>query len=407
VRVLFLTHRLPFPPNRGDRLRAYHLLRALSREMEVELISLVHDDAEMNEVEALRDELDIQVTPVTVPYYSNRIRALSVLGGSTPLTHVLLNSPDIARAIAESSRRRPDVVFAYCSGMAQFAVRPPLDVVPLVLDLVDLDSSKWLDFANHSGPPLRWVYRREARCLGAFEKHAAATAGVTLVVNDRERDGVLRLCPSANVQVLANGVDVNALAPRSLPAENPRVVFCGVMNYQPNIDGVRWFAREVWPLVRQAFPAATFTIVGSNPTTAIRNLASTSNGIDVTGRVDDVRPHLWGAAVSVAPLLVARGLQNKVLEAVAAGLPTVVTPAVFDGLPHEVHAACRFAATSADFARETIRLLRMSGTARRALAWAAGCQALSWERQMDRLPALVRDTSRGRQLVHSSTAAAS
>jgi sugar transferase (PEP-CTERM/EpsH1 system associated) len=393
MKVLFLTHRLPYPPNRGDRLRAYHLIRTLSREMQVDLISLVHDRAELEGVQPLQ-ELGLRVTPVPVPYYANRLSAAAALAGRTPLTHVLLDSPDIGAAIGRAANEKPDVVFAYCSGMAKFAVRPPLEELPLVLDLVDLDSNKWLDLSRESRFPLGWIYRREALRLGAFEQLAVARAGVSLVVNDRERDAVRRVCPGAHLQVLPNGVDLESLRPGSPPAPGQRVVFCGVMNYQPNEDGVRWFAREVWPRVRASCTTATFTIVGSNPAAAIRNLASPSSGIEVTGRVEDVKPHLWNAAVSVAPLHVARGIQNKVLEAVAAGLPTVVTPSVFEGLPDEVRAACRVAGNAEEFAAGTIALLRMTAADRRTLAGQAACQALSWDRQMAALPALVRDVAR-------------
>jgi sugar transferase (PEP-CTERM/EpsH1 system associated) len=361
--------------------------------MDVELISLVHDRSELDGVEPLR-RLGIRVTPVRVPYYANRLSAITALTGSTPLTHVLLNSPDIDEAIALAANDGTDVVFAYCSGMAKFAVRPPLEHLPLVLDLVDLDSGKWLDLAGESGPLLGWIFRREARHLGAFEQLAIARAGVTLVVNNRERDAARRLCPGADIEVLPIGVDLESLRPVSPPSRLPGVVFCGVMNYQPNENGVRWFAREVWPLVRASCTSATFTIVGSNPTRAIRSLASSSKGITVTGRVDDVKPHLWNAAVSVAPVHVSRGTQNKVLESVAAGLPTVVTPSVFEGLPHEVRVACRVAKTAEEFAAETIRLLTMCAADRRRLAGDAACDALSWDRQMAALSALVRTVAR-------------
>jgi sugar transferase (PEP-CTERM/EpsH1 system associated) len=373
--------------------------------MQVDLISLVHDRAELEGVQPLQ-QIGLRVTAVPVPYYANRLSAAAALAGHTPLTHVLLDSPDIGAEIDRAANQKPDVVFAYCSGMAKFAVRPPLDELPLVLDLVDLDSNKWLDLARESRFPLGWIYRREALHLGAFEQMAVARAGVSLVVNDRERDAVRRLCPGARVQVLPNGVDLESLRPVSPPVTGQRVVFCGVMDYQPNEDGVRWFVRDVWPRVRASCPSATFTIVGSNPTAAIRNLASPPKGIDVTGRVDDVKPHLWNAAVSVAPLQVARGIQNKVLEAVAAGLPTVVTPSVFEGLPDEVRAACRVAVTAEQFASETIALLTLTAADRRMLAARAACQALSWDRQMAPLPALVREVAGMPRRVRRAAAAA-
>ena len=394
MKVLFLTHRLPYSPNRGDRQRAFHILRTLAPEAEVELVSLVHDRLEENEVPKLRQALGIRVTALKVPRLRNHLSALVALGGSRPLTHVLLNAPGVVPALESIVKERPpDVVLAYCSSMAQFAVQSPLAGYPLVIDMVDLDSGKWAALAQEAAPPMRWIYNREARQLANFERQAIAHAQTTLVVNDREADAVRAVAPEARVQVLPVGVDVEALEPRTAPADEPRIVFCGVMNYTPNVNGVLWFAREVWPLVRQVCPTATFSIVGSEPTGPIRRLASESEGIEVTGPVPDVAPYLWRAGVSIAPLHIARGVQNKVLEAVSAGLPTVVTASVLEGLPNEVRVACRLADTAGDFARQTTRLLRMTGLERRAMAGRANCRVLSWDRQMAPLRDILQDAA--------------
>jgi glycosyltransferase involved in cell wall biosynthesis len=197
--------------------------------------------------------------------------------------------------------------------------------------------------------------------------------------------------------VIPNGVDVQPLAPEGAPEESPRVVFCGVMNYTPNVDGALWFCKSVWPAIRQRRPDAQLSLVGSDPVAAIRRLNAPENGIAVTGTVDDVRPYLWQSAVAVAPLLIARGVQNKVLEAVGAGLPTVVSPQVFDGLPRTVRAACRVGASAETFAAETTALLEMTGEQRRAMASAVDLKALSWESQLRPLVTLLasRDRSTG------------
>lgn len=390
MRVLFLTHRLPYAPDRGDRIRAFHMLRSLAAHADVELVSLVHDERELAQVDGLSRRFDMRVTPVRVPRIRTRVSAALALAGSRALTHVLLDSPDLLPAVEGIVReRQPDVVLAYCSGMARVAMQPPLARYPTILDMVDLDSVKWAELASTTRPPLSWIYAREARHLAAFERRAVLHARTTLTVVDREADAVRQLEPRADVRVVPNGVDAASLAPRVAPTEQPRLVFCGVMNYAPNVEGVLWFAREVWPVVRRFCPTATLTVVGSEPVAAIRRLAEGGTGIDVTGRVPEVTPYLWNAAVSIAPMQVARGLQNKVLEAVTAGVPAVVTPVVFDGLPNEVRLACRVAATGEEFARQTLRLLRMPGDSRRALAARANCAELSWERQMAPLVDLV------------------
>ena len=160
------------------------------------------------------------------------------------------------------------------------------------------------------------------------------------------------------------------------------MIFCGVMNYGPNVEAVVWFSREVWPIIRARRPDARFFIVGSDPTAAVRRLASARVGIEVTGTVAEIQSHLWSAAISVAPLKIARGVQNKVLEALAAGLPVVATPQVIEGLPTEALAACRVADAPGEFAEQTLSLLALSGQERRALAAQADLCGLNWEHQL-------------------------
>jgi glycosyltransferase involved in cell wall biosynthesis len=186
-------------------------------------------------------------------------------------------------------------------------------------------------------------------------------------------------------------VDLQPLLPTSPPADAARVVFCGVMNYTPNVDGVLWFCQHVWPLVRARRPDAELLLVGSDPASAIRRLHA-QNGIEVTGTVDDVRPHLWRSAVAIAPLLTARGIQNKVLEAIGAGLPAVVSAQVFEGLPAAVRAACRIGASPERFAEETLRLLSLTPNERRMFAAHADMDELSWQSQLGPLRKLLTDS---------------
>jgi len=379
VRVLFLTHRLPYAPNRGDRLRAYHILQWLRDRAEVELVSLVHDDEEATHVDDVRTFVS-EVTALRVTSIRNHLRAVAALATATPLTHTLLDAPGFASTLARIvSARRPDVVFSFGSGMARFALAPPLAGLPLMLDLVDVDSRKWRDLSAASAPPLSWVYRREARTLGAFESRAVAAATATLVVNEREAEIARSLSPSARVHVIANGVELDRLRPVAAPSERPRVVFCGVMNYAPNEQGIRWFINEVWPIVKGRRPEATLAVVGADPTSSLKMLCASDPRIELTGRVPDVRPWLWESAVGIAPLQVARGVQNKALEAIAAGLPIVITPAVAEGLPPEVAAASLVAADREAFAGHVLSLLSLSAARRRERAALADLETLQWK----------------------------
>jgi sugar transferase (PEP-CTERM/EpsH1 system associated) len=394
MRILYLTHRLPYAPDRGDRIRAHHMLRALATSAEVHLFSLVHDDEERSRAAALRD-LTASVTLAQVPRMRNLVKGAVRLGSSRPLTHSLLDAPAVERALATiSAEKRPDVVLAYCSGMARFAGRHPLADVAFVMDLVDVDSEKWADYARTTRGPMGWIYAREARCLAPFEETAARAAHATLVVNDRERSALASRVPDADVRVVPNGIDLEAFRPAGPPASAPRVVFCGVLDYRPNERGAIWFATKVWPLIRAKRPDARLTLVGRNPTPAVRALTDSDRSIDVTGAVPDVRPYLWDAAVGIAPLFEARGVQNKVLEAVAAGIPMVVTPAVDLGLPSQVRRACLVASDVDAYASSVLSLLELMPAGRRRLATCADLAQLGWRECLsDLLPILQEAVS--------------
>lgn len=377
MRVLYLTHRLPYAPNRGDRIRAYHLLEGLRAAADVTLLSLVHDDDEAAQAGRLADR-GVRVLTARVRGLDRYLRAGLALAGSAPLTHVLLDSPETAGALGRiAASAPPDVVVSFCSGMAHLALRPPFDRVPFVLDMVDVDSEKWRSLGATGSPPLSWIYRREARVLAAFERTATERAVTTLVINEKERAALAALAPGSDIRTVSNGVDLEAFRPSGPPAPSSTVVFCGVMNYAPNEEGAAWLVREVWPRVLAARPDARLELVGSHPSAAVKALAAPS--IVVTGTVPHPRDYLWKAAVAAAPLLTARGLQNKVLEALAAGAPVVTTPAVAGGLPAAVAAGCAVADTPEAFAAALLARLAETPDERRARAAVVDLSTLSWE----------------------------
>jgi len=393
MRVLFLTHRLPYAPNRGDRIRAYQILKALAGHAEVHLVSLVHDADEPTQTHLLKD-ITASVATAHVPRIRNFAKGLAALPSDQPLTHLLLDSPDIGpRIAAVVARTKIDVVLAYCSGMARFALEPPLADVPLVLDMVDVDSQKWAALGERARPPLGWIYRREARCLARFEALAADHARCTLVVNGRERSALDAIAPGSRIHIIGNGIDVSALRPAALPSDKPNVVFCGVFDYAPNVEAAIWFLRHVWPLVMKQRPDAHFSLVGANPSAAVRRVAETLPSVTITGTVADVRPYLWQAALSVAPIWTARGVQNKVLEAAAAGLLCVVTPPVREGLPDEVAPACIVAGDAASFVSAVVAALDRPASERRANASLADLTRLDWRSRLAELPDLLRDAA--------------
>jgi sugar transferase (PEP-CTERM/EpsH1 system associated) len=392
MNILFLTHRLPYAPNRGDRTRAYHLLREMSSFARVSLFSLVHDDEEASRAAAM--PFAHVVATARVNRAQNMLRGAWRLAATTePLTHALLDAP-AARAGLDRvlDAGRPDLVVAFCSSMARFAFEPPLDDLPLVVDLVDVDSQKWLSLGRRAGAPRNWILGREARTLAAFERAVAARARAVLVVNDREAAALRVVAPQAPVHVVQNGIDVAAFAPAGPPVEDPVVIFCGVMDYEPNVEAVCWFADRAWPHVRAKIPNARCLVVGASPAKAVTALASRDASIEVTGRVDAVQPYLQRSAVSIAPLQLARGVQNKVLEALAAGLPVVVTSAVRAGLPQAADRGCLTADEPEAFARCTLDLLALTGRARRNLAAEARVDRLSWPLQLAPLKEILKES---------------
>ena len=386
MRVLFLTHRLPYAPNRGDRIRSFHMLQALQKYAKVTVASLVHDDEEASQIGRL-GSLATDVITARVPRLTNLLRgSLKLLTTRRPLTLELLHAPALKSLLEQSiARTRPDVVIAYCSSMARFAMEPPLNRTPFVLDMVDVDSAKWSALSRHAKWPKRAIYSREAVCLAEFERQAIRAAAMTLVVNEREAEVVRELVPGAAVKVIQNGIDLDPFKPPSEPAATAEVTFCGVLDYEPNEAAALRLARDIWPRVRRQRPDATLLLLGSRPTPAIRALPGCDSSIRVTGAVPDVKPFLWKSALAAVPLVTARGVQNKVLEALAAGLPVVISPIVAEGLPESALPGCIVAGQDEEFARSIVHLLDAGPAARRERAERASLERLTWSLQLEPL----------------------
>lgn len=336
--ILFLAHRIPYPPNKGDKIRSWHLLKYLAERATVHLGAFVDDPADMAHADKLRAICgDVLLQPL---HRSDRwTRGLRGLARGEALSLALYHDPAMVAWVERTLReRRIGGMFVFSSQMAPYAL-PHFDGRRSVMDFVDVDSEKWRQYATEAGSGLRRIiYNREADRLRAFEKQAARQFDASLFVSEAEA-GVFRqvVGPEARaVLALSNGVDFDYFDPRAafepLPAAGAStIMFSGAMDYRPNVEAVRWFAQAVWPRVRAARPQAVFRIVGSKPATEVMKLHG-RDGIDVTGRVEDMRPYLAAADVVVAPLRIARGIQNKVLEAMAMARPVVATAAAFEGI---------------------------------------------------------------------------
>jgi len=395
MRILFLSQRVPYPPNRGDKIPSYHYVRHLARQHAVTVACLADGPGDLANVDGLRSVVR-SVIAVPRSRLGSRLRALRALAGGRPLTVAYFDEPELhAHVRTRLDAGDYDAAVVFSSGMAQYVEAYP--DLPRVLQFADLDSLKWRQYADAARPPRRWVYRTEAERLLRYERRLAHTFAQSLVCAARELGDFRRLIPGVPVRCVPNGVDLDYFRPgREARAPNS-LVFTGVMNYWPNVDGVTWFCHEVLPLVRERVPDVAFTICGSSPTRPVRALGRLP-GVRVTGAVPDVRPYLAGAGVGVIPVRIARGVQNKLLEAMAMGLPTVATPAAWAGVEAQVGRDLLVADRPADYADAVVRLLRdrrLRDTMGRS-ARAAVEANYRWDRSLARLDEAIAAAVGGR-----------
>ena len=398
--LLFLAHRLPYPPNKGDKVRSYHLLRHLAQSNRVVLGSFIDDPLDWRHVEKLKPWCaEVHVEPI-VPWLK-RIRSAGAAITGEALALPYFRSREMHEWVKDVVRReRIERAFVFSSPMAQYVLDLPR--VRSIVDFVDLDSAKWDDYAQRRVWPVSALYRRESRRLLAFEKAVAARVEASVFVTSEEARLLTAAAPECANRVVAieNGVDSEYFSPTHnfnspfSPGEHP-IVFTGTMDYWPNVDAVIWFAREVLPRIRQHDACARFHVVGMKPQRAVRALQS--DAVNVTGRVDDVRPYLRHARTVVAPLRVARGIQNKVLEAMAMGRPTIVTSAAAVALSARVGVELEVADDSATFATKVLALMDpVAGDGMGRLARARILADYAWTSRFARIDELIarRDTLR-------------
>jgi polysaccharide biosynthesis protein PslH len=358
--LLYLVHRLPYPPNKGDKVRSYHLLRHLVAGHRVFLGTFVDDpddEAHLDTVRALCAGSHIaRLSP-----RSARLRSLGALVRGGAMTIDYYRDAGLAHWVRDTiASHRIDAAVVFSSSMAQYVEHE--QGLRLLVDFVDVDSAKWTQYADMHAWPLSWLYRREGVKLLAYERTIAARSMRSFFVTEKETTLFRSLAPESagSCEALCNGVDADYFAPDPARASPYRtgelpVVFTGAMDYRPNIDAVSWFVADMLPSLLVRWPALRFHIVGRNPTPAVRALAGAA--VDVTGTVPDVRPYLQHAAVVVAPMRLARGIQNKILEAMAMGRPVVSARECAEAISAEAGAELVTAANAGDFVRAVDGLL--------------------------------------------------
>ena len=331
MRVLYLTHRVPFPPDKGDRIRNYHVLRQLARRGAVWLACLA-DEPATPEIEAELRRICERVAIVPVSRGRWLRAGLSLLGGRS-ISEGAFAERRLRQVIRDwSGETHFDAAVVSASSLAPYLKMTELSAVPKIVDLVDVDSQKWSDYADAAAVPKRWLYRLEASRVRKLERDLPKWTQAVAMVSRAEADVFDSFAGAGTATVASNGVDLEyfqiaAGSPAVLVqmAGKPAAIFVGAMDYLPNVDAVGWFARSVWPLIRAKVPDAEFRIVGRKPSPEVQRLAELP-GVKVLGGVPDVRPFVADATVIVAPMRLGRGIQNKVLEAMAMGKAVIVAP---------------------------------------------------------------------------------
>jgi len=395
LRILYLCHRVPYPPDKGERIRAFHQIQGLARRHRVHLLALADGELpDLNPLEALCERVEVFPLNRTAAYARAALGALR----PRPFSLSFFESKELSGRLRELSRReRFDVVMVYCSAMAPYAELLP--EVPAVLDMVDVDSAKWAQYARFAPLPLRPVYALEARRLRRYETSLAGRFRKILLATGNETRLYKTNAPGAPAATVLSGVDVDYFEPLELPkAAVPTLVFTGQMDYFANVDGVVHFVREVFPRLRRRVPDVELLVVGRSPVPAVRDLGELP-GVQVTGAVGDVRPFLARAWAFVAPLRIAQGVQNKVLEAMASNLPVVCSERVLAGVADGGFRSGRdlLAAGSDDEMENAVAALIADPALRERLAASARQRLLAtyrWGSSLDRLEELVGAASR-------------
>ncbi len=398
--LLYLVHRIPYPPNKGDKVRSFNLLKYLSRNYRVYLGAFVDDPADEQHVAALSEWCEGVHCERLAPRWA-RIASLRGLLTNEALTLAYYRTSSMlewARSVVAAQGIQEAAVF--CSAMMQY-----IEAIPglrTLADYCDVDSAKWTQYAPQHSGPMAWLYRREGRKLLAYERHAATHARAVTFVSEAEAELFRSQAPevAAKVFAVSNGVNATYFSPEGdqpspYPGSGPHIVFTGAMDYWPNVDAVTWFVREAWPAIAAFDAQAQFWIVGMNPAPEVLALALDPR-VHVTGTVPDVRPYLRHAAAVVAPLRVARGVQNKVLEAMAMSRAVVVSTDAATGINAINGQDFLIAQTSSDYV-EAIRSLLADPERAGSIGRAARQCVLdrySWEAHLAQLDVLMERAPR-------------
>ena len=399
LRILYLSHRFPYPPSGGAKVRAYHTIMRLADHNTVTVAAPVRDAEELAAAETLAGQ-GLRVETALISRAGGLVRTLrSALTGQTA-SRGYFRAPRLVRRVRHLiAQGEFDLVMVHSSSVAPYVA----DLVgpTKVLDFVDMDSRKWLDYTRYTGFPIRLVYALEGRSLARIERRLAAQFDLNVVATAVEAESLQAIAGTVPHTVVPNGVDLSYFQPTQDAYDPKSVCFVGRMDYFPNVHAMCRFCAKAWPQVRRAVPSARLRIVGANPTARVRELARIA-GVEVTGTVEDVRPYVHAAACTVAPLEIARGTQNKLLESMALGVPVVASPLAARGVDARAPDHLLQAADPTETAQRVVELMT-DPQERARLASAGRAQVESrhdWARALDRFEHDVKATLPDHGRVH-------
>ena len=396
MNILFLAHRIPYPPNKGDKLRAFNEIKFLSKNNAVDVCTLIDDPDDRQYVESLQTYCR-NLETVYIHSKPKKILSLtSLLSATKTCTESYFYSKDLQKKIDTLiAKNSYDVIFLYCSSMKSY-IGDDISI-PIVIDFVDIDSDKWLQYAKYARWPVSVVYRQEGKKLARLERKILKEVEASFFVTDLE----VRLFASneerLTVHGIANGIDFSFFNRDKTPdnqdlADRKYICFTGAMDYFPNEDGVEYFVQSILPKIWKQEPELEFLIVGRNPTPRVQKLACHEK-ITVTGPVDDIRPYIKHSLCAVTPLRMARGIQNKILEAMAMGIPVVATSNAHEGLMMRNGKDMWVEDDSAVFAQHVIDLVRDQDTRQKMVAAAFGVlkKWYDWSTNLARMEKILSD----------------
>jgi sugar transferase (PEP-CTERM/EpsH1 system associated) len=389
MNILYVCHRFPYPPKRGGKIRPFNMIRHLSAQgHKVTVCSLVRSDAEAEEGAGIAPFCE----SFEMGHVSNPVQALRMVAGlplTTPSSMGFFRSNQLARRVRELlAQRRWDLIFVHCSSVAQYVEH--VSDVPKILDFGDMDSQKWLEYANYKPFPLSLGYTLEGHKMLAAEKRLARRFDLCTATTRAEWETLEGYGTGAATDWFPNGVDAGYFKPSEEPYDADTISFIGRMDYYPNQEGMSRFCSQTWPLLKAKRPALKLLIVGADPSPEMRKLGELP-GVTVTGSVPDVRPYILGSALMVAPLNIARGTQNKILEAMAMGVPVVTSSIAAGGVDAQAPEHFLVADSPADTCAAILRVLEQPGE-RQRLSTAGRERMLShhaWPHSMQRLDRII------------------